>query len=108
MDLARLAIAVSLFGMLLPNDASALTLEQRGRALVTRMCAQCHAVGKTGASPHLGAPAFRVLDRRFDLDEFTTRLRSGLMSTHPDMPMFRFEREDAEAVVAYLRSIQGH
>ena len=44
---------------------------------------------------------------RIDLDAFTDRLREGLQSTHADMPSFRFSRDDARAVVAYLRSIQG-
>jgi len=42
-----------------------------------------------------------------DLDSFTARLREGLISGHPDMPMFRFTREDARALTAYLRAIQG-
>ena len=80
---------------------------ERGRLLVTSLCGECHAVGRIGASPHAGAPAFRSLDDRIDLDEFTDRLRAGLQSTHADMPSFRFSREDARAAVAYLRSIQG-
>ena len=79
----------------------------RGQTLVSKMCGECHAVGRTGASPHAGAPTFRSLDDRTDLDAFTDRLRAGLQSTHPDMPSFRFSRDDARAVVAYLRSIQG-
>ena len=87
---------------------AALTAQQqRGRALVERMCAACHAVGPRGRSPHDGAPPFRALDRRLDLDSFAGRLREGLASSHPDMPMFRFSRDDAQAVVAYLRAIQG-
>ncbi|SRR5712691_3264980 len=81
--------------------------EQQGRALAEIMCAQCHAVGKSGSSPHDSAPAFRALDRRLDLDTFMERLREGLMVGHPDMPMFRFTREDARAFVLYLRSIQA-
>src|ERR1700756_2140948 len=81
--------------------------EQQGRALAERMCAQCHAVGKSESSPHDSAPAFRALDRRLDLDTFMERLREGLMVGHPDMPMFRFAREDARAFVLYLRSIQA-
>ena len=88
-------------------SAEESTIEQRGRALAERMCAQCHAIGKTGASPHVGAPAFRALDRRVDLDSFMDRLREGLMADHPDMPTFRFSREDARAFVLYLRSIQA-
>jgi len=71
------------------------------------MCARCHAIGRSGGSPHVGAPAFRALDRRIDLDTFSTRLRTGLFSGHPDMPAFRFSREDARALTAYLRAIQG-
>src|SRR5215470_17081518 len=82
-------------------------LEQRGRALAERMCSQCHAIGKSGQSPHVGAPAFRALDRRVDLDSFMERLREGLMVGHPDMPTFRFTREDARAFLLYLRSIQA-
>jgi mono/diheme cytochrome c family protein len=88
-------------------EGSPSPLEQRGRALAERMCSQCHAIGKSGQSPHVGAPAFRALDRRVDLDSFMERLREGLMVGHPDMPTFRFTREDARAFLLYLRSIQA-
>jgi mono/diheme cytochrome c family protein len=91
----------------LAEDRKPTPLEQQGRALAERMCSACHAVGRRGKSPHVGAPAFRSLDRRVELDTFTDRLREGLMSDHPDMPTFRFMREDARALVAYLRSIQA-
>src|SRR5262249_6169969 len=57
---------------------------------------------------HAPAPAFRDLGNRVDLDDVTRRLREGLTSGHPDMPTFRFTREDARALTAYLRSIQAH
>jgi len=79
---------------------------RQGRALVTRMCAQCHAVGTAGESPHPAAPPFRRLNRVVDFDGFVDRLRRGLMVSHPDMPTFRFARRDARAVAAYLTSIQ--
>jgi cytochrome c len=82
-------------------------LEQRGQALAETMCSQCHAIGRTGRSPHAGAPPFRALDRRLDLDSFVERSREGLMVGHPDMPTFRFTREDGRAFVLYLRSIQA-
>jgi len=81
--------------------------EQRGRELAERMCAQCHAVGRSGPSPHASAPPFRALDRRLDLDGFVARLREGLVVGHPDMPAFRFAREDARDFVLYLRSVQA-
>ncbi len=80
-------------------------LAKRGAALAERMCGSCHAVGRTDQSPHIGAPPFRNLNRRLDIDAFMQRLREGLTSGHPDMPTFRFARQDARAFVAYLRAI---
>ena len=97
--------------LLLLSGASAAAeeaspLAQQGEALTRRMCAQCHATGRTGTSPHRNAPPFRELGRRLDLDFFSDRLRDSLTVDHPDMPAFRFTREDARAMVFYLRSIQ--
>jgi cytochrome c len=103
----RLSLIV---GLLAASAASAepapSALELRGRLLAERMCAGCHAVGRDGTRPHAGAPPFHGLDRRIDLDSFMDRLREGLMVGHPDMPTFRFSREDAHAFVLYLRSVQ--
>jgi hypothetical protein len=41
-----------------------------------------------------------------DLDEFQRRLQRGLSSSHPAMPEFKFDEDDARAAAAYLRSIQ--
>jgi mono/diheme cytochrome c family protein len=79
---------------------------EQGKLLAMTLCAECHAVSTTDASPRAQAPAFRALDRRVNLDTFFQRLREGVTSSHPDMPTFRFSREDARAFIAYLRSIQ--
>ena len=107
--IARLAILLLLLvtSAGLAEESSSGPLEQRGRVLAERMCSQCHAIGKSGQSPHVGAPAFGALDRRVDLDSFMERLREGLTVGHPDMPTFRFTREDARAFLLYLRSIQA-
>jgi mono/diheme cytochrome c family protein len=107
--MARCTIALLLlFAIGLCTDARALTaLEQRGRVLVGKFCAQCHAVGRSGKSTYVAAPPFRQLDRRLDIDAFLGQLQEGFASGHPDMPMFRFSRADAQAVVAYLRAVQG-
>jgi mono/diheme cytochrome c family protein len=90
------------------ESAEKLTgLARQGRALADRLCAQCHAVGRSGLSPHAGAPPFRKLGDRVDLDTFQNQLRDHFSSGHPDMPTFHFTRNDARALTAYLRSIQG-
>jgi mono/diheme cytochrome c family protein len=102
------AAFVALILVMAVRDAMALSAtERRGRTLAVRLCAQCHAIGKRGTSPLADAPPFRHFEERVDLDKFRQRLRQGLMSSHHDMPVFRFTREDAGAMVAYLRTIQG-
>ena len=103
-----LAIVGNLSGSQLAaaEDGAPSELERQGMALAERLCGDCHAIGKAGASPRPPAPVFRGLGDRVDLDDFPHRLRQGLISGHPDMPSFRFTREDARALTAYLRSIQ--
>jgi mono/diheme cytochrome c family protein len=98
-----LLLLVALIGA---GSAAAQDPERRGRAVVAEFCVRCHAVGKTGKSPHAGAPPFRTLGRSFDLDQFPRLLERGISSGHPDMPEFKFSLDDALAVSAYLRSIQ--
>jgi cytochrome c len=80
--------------------------EKRGEALLIQLCASCHAVGRTGTSPHPEAPAFRTLGKRYKIESLEEALGEGLTSGHPDMPEFRFSADDVGAVIAYLNSIQ--
>jgi mono/diheme cytochrome c family protein len=80
----------------------------QGEVLLERMCGRCHAVGRTGRSPHFDAPPFRNFGEKLYDEDFTQRLQDGLSTIHPDMPTFHFSREDAEAAVDYMRSIQAH
>ena len=109
-NVARVVVAVVLLAPI-SGAASAQEklspLERHGRALAERMCSRCHAIGRSGSSPHSPAPPFRALENRVDLDSFKARLRQGLISGHPDMPTFRFTRDDAHALTAYLRAIQA-
>ena len=80
--------------------------QQRGKTLLEKLCARCHAVGATGQSPHAEAPPFRTFGEKLYDDDLGQRLQDGLTTIHPDMPTFHFRRRDAEAAVSYLRSIQ--
>ena len=88
--------------------AHARAEEQRqGKEMLQKLCARCHSVGRTGASPNKLAPPFRSFSetKLYDSD-FMQRLQIGLTSIHPFMPTFRFSREDAQEVLSYMRSIQ--
>ena len=108
----RIAAAMTLFML-----ASSLTMAQvmaagrdmlvdRGRTLAGRLCSSCHAIGRQGPSPQIGAPPFRDLGRRVDFETLCDRLAEGLVSGHPAMPVFRFTWRDRRAFIAYLKSVQ--
>jgi mono/diheme cytochrome c family protein len=107
--MAKTLTAFVLTGLALALMASAAPAQspaRHGRALLQKNCAGCHAIGKTGKSPHAAAPSFRTLGASFDLDSLARRLRQGIVAGHPDMPEFKFSEADAHAVTVYLRSIQ--
>jgi mono/diheme cytochrome c family protein len=80
--------------------------DRRGEALLAKNCARCHAVGRSGASPHPEAPPFRTLSRKYAVEGLAEALAEGISVGHPDMPEFVFEADEVGAIIAYLRSIQ--
>ena len=80
---------------------------KRGETLLTRDCARCHAVGRTGDSARPDAPPLRTLGTRYPIDALEEALGEGLVSGHPDMPEFSFNAPDVGAIIAYLKSIQA-
>jgi cytochrome c len=78
----------------------------RGESLLTTNCGRCHAVGRTGASPHPAAPPFRTLSRKYKIEGLSEALAEGLSTGHPDMPEFVFAPEEVGAIIDYLQSIQ--
>ena len=80
---------------------------EKGRVLVERNCARCHAVGDTGDSPHTKAPPFRVIVKRYPVEDLAEALAEGIVSGHPDMPVFTFQPAEINAILAYLGSLGG-
>jgi cytochrome c2 len=78
---------------------------QTGASLVEANCGACHATARQDASRHPQAPPFRDLHLRYDVVDLMEALVEGLSSGHPDMPEFKFEPEQAAAIVAYLQSL---
>jgi mono/diheme cytochrome c family protein len=89
-----------------PAQAVQKDLTARGEVLVSENCARCHAIGKTGDSPHKDAPPFRILSQKYPVTDLAESLAEGIVSGHPDMPIFVFSPHDVEAVIQYLESIQ--
>lgn len=85
-----------------PEPASA----ERGERLAEAYCASCHATGVAGESAHADAPAFRTLAERYPVEGLAEALAEGIVVGHPDMPEFRFEPDEVDALIDYLVSIQ--
>jgi cytochrome c len=82
-------------------------LADKGEVLVKENCSRCHAIGKEGDSPHKEAPPFRTLSKHYPIEDLSESLAEGIVSGHPDMPIFVFSPHDVEAIIEYLQSIQA-
>jgi mono/diheme cytochrome c family protein len=100
--MARLLSTLVLFSGVLASPALAQD-EVLGRSLLKVYCAGCHSIEFAGASPHPGAPPFRTLHEKYDVELLSEALVEGLVSGHPDMPEFAFDPQEAAAIVAYLK-----
>ncbi len=100
-------IAAFLLGLAAtPSGAAEKDLTNKGKVLVEKNCSRCHAIGKEGDSTHPEAPPFRTLSSRYPIDDLAEALAEGIVSGHPDMPIFVFSPTDVEAIIDYLKSIQ--
>jgi mono/diheme cytochrome c family protein len=87
-------------------EAAEKDMTDKGQALVEKNCARCHAVGTEGISPHKDAPPFRTLSAKYPVSDLAESLAEGIVSGHPDMPIFVFSPQDVAAIIDYLESIQ--
>lgn len=96
------ALALPTLAVAAERDASA----ERGKVLVQRHCAGCHAVGTTGRSRNPAAPPFRELHKRYPVENLAEALAEGIIVGHPAMPELRFGPTDVNAIIRYLKSVQ--
>jgi cytochrome c len=89
-----------------PVGAQDRKILETGKAALTKNCSACHAVGKTGTSPHLQAPPFRTLSSRYQIENLAEALAEGISVGHPDMPEFKFDPDEIGAILEYLKSVQ--
>lgn len=87
------------------SEPSASALAADGRDIAEAQCAACHAVGAYGASPMQQAPTFRTVLSRYREEVLKDELIQGIRVTHP-MPEFQFNPQSADALIAYMNSIQ--
>ncbi len=103
-SLALLVLAIAASGPALAQTAAV----QQGAALVKKHCADCHAVGPTGASSNDKAPPLREIAGKYKVEDLEEAFAEGIMVSHQatDMPPFTFDPPQIEALTAYLRSLR--
>lgn len=103
----RLALSMLLLTGLMGTMAAATEGQvRRGKTFVGANCANCHAVGRIGASPLGEAPAFRNLHTRYPVEDLGEALAEGITTGHPTMPQFELEPDQITDVLAYLKSLE--
>jgi mono/diheme cytochrome c family protein len=102
---AAASLCVAASALAAPDRKSLLA---RGERIARQNCAECHAVGRTGASPNPKSPPFRELARRYPLSYLEEALGEGIVVGHEgsEMPPFNFSTNQIAALLAYLGSIQ--
>jgi len=91
-----------------PTDAAAAEHASivEGRRLAEINCASCHAIGRSGVSRHPAAPPFRTLSRDYPVESLSEAFAEGILVGHRDMPEFRLEPNQIEAILDYMESVQ--
>ncbi|APT32813.1 MULTISPECIES: c-type cytochrome [Methylobacterium] len=79
---------------------------RQGETLARTNCARCHAIGRAGESPLRAAPPFRDLHTRYPVEDLGEALTEGIRTGHPTMPEFRFDPDQAQDLIAYLKSLE--
>ena len=101
-----LALALFAVSVVSPVAAAEKGLANKGEVLIRDNCSRCHAIGRTGDSPKAEAPPFRTLSSKYPIENLAESLAEGIVSGHPEMPIFVFKPHDIDAIIAYLQSIQ--
>jgi hypothetical protein len=106
--IVRSLLVLSIVSLLWSTCVNARDEEQQhGKELLQSLCARCHSVGRTGASPTgRRRPSAALAKPNSTTATSCNDYRMAIAASHPSMPTFRFNRDDAEAVLNYMKSIQ--
>lgn len=77
-----------------------------GHRVAQDLCAQCHAVERTGDSPNTAAPPFRAILSTYRPDWLADDLHTSQAIAFRKMPVFHFGDGHEYDIVAYLMTIQ--
>ncbi|MGL4323987.1 MAG: c-type cytochrome [Beijerinckiaceae bacterium] len=100
----RFSVLACTIAVLASMPANAQSVAQ-GRRLALTHCASCHAIEKTGTSPNPRSPPFRVIGRKYKVEDLDEAFAEGIVTGHPGMPEFTLEPPHIEALLSYIKSV---
>jgi len=89
-----------------PALAQGATDVAAGRQLAELHCSRCHAVGNADPGLMEGAPPLRDLKLRYPIEDLAEALAEGMITAHPQMPVFTFSTQEIDDLLAYLDSLE--
>ena len=98
-------IGATLFALGCATVPTAGSPPEAGHRLVQTRCAGCHAVEASGASRRADAPPLRDLYKRYPIEGLRSAFLAGVHVGHRDMPTFKMQTHEVDAVLAYLKTI---
>ncbi len=103
-----LALAATIFAFALPvtsPQAQDKNLAAEGKLLAEQYCARCHAIDTSDESKLAEAPPFRTFAAKWPVETLEEALAEGIVTGHPDMPVFQFEPDQIAALLEHLTAI---
>lgn len=83
----------------------------RGKTIADEHCAMCHATGLTGESPISDAPPLREIAKRWPPEYLAEAFAEGISVGHSDkaqMPELRFDTNQIDGLIAYLKKLEAN
>jgi mono/diheme cytochrome c family protein len=94
----------SLFGGMASPAQTQTADADAGEAYAEKVCAQCHAIHRTGLSPEPKATPFRDVANTPGMTGIA--LRVWLTTPHRTMPNIAIEPQDMDNVIAYILTLK--
>jgi cytochrome c len=102
------AVMLAAVALFIASTAGGRAADPRaGEVFAVKNCSHCHAIGGTGVSPNGKAPPFRVVARKYKLEDLEEGFAEGIVTGHNAMPEFTLTPREIEDLLAHMRRLKG-
>jgi cytochrome c len=77
-----------------------------GEVFAVENCSRCHAIGKAGVSRNRKAPPFRLIARKYRLEDLEEGFAEGIVTGHNAMPEFTLTPGEIDDLLAHMRRLK--